>query len=222
MLFLNKKTSTQSLVRETLFRSFNNFLSCFATCATMTVIMALFLTTPLYGQGFDALLDELSDSDTEQKESDILSFPKDDGKPPIPSSTELQAGELQDPSEEDDFAPVKNVITNGVTLQGLDKQTGRVFITEARIGQPIEFGTLKIIVQHCEKAPLENRQESMAFIRITEQKPNCDVKNLFSGWMFSSSPALSALDHPIYDVWIKNCKTLDKIPKSASPAASGK
>jgi hypothetical protein len=130
-------------------------------------------------------------------------------QPPLPSSTELQAAERQGPTEEDDFAPMKNVVTNGVTLQGLDKQTARVFIIDALVGQSIEFGTLKIIVQHCEKAPLENRQESMAFIRITEQKPNSAVQNLFSGWMFSSSPALSALDHPIYDVWIKECKVLE-------------
>lgn len=187
----------------------------------LPILIFLFLTPPLYGQGFDALLDELSGSASEQLESEVLPLPKEEEKPPIPSSTELKAAELQNSSEDDEFAPVKNVVTNGVTLQGLDKQTGRVFITDARVGQAIEFGTLKIIVQHCEKAPLENRQESMAFIRITEQKPNCDVQNLFSGWMFSSSPALSALDHPVYDIWIKDCKTVDVIP-STSLAPSGK
>lgn len=185
------------------------------------ILSVIFLTTPLYGQGFDALLDELSGSETEQLESEMLPPPKEEKKPPMPSSTELQAAELQDPLEEDEFAPVKNIVTNGVTLQGLDKQTARVFIIDARVGQPIEFGTLKIVVQHCEKAPLENRQESMAFIRIAEQKPNSSVQNLFSGWMFASSPALSALDHPIYDVWIKECKALDKIPLPSSPAVNG-
>lgn len=178
-------------------------------------ILAIFLTTPLFGQGFDTLLEELSGSEAEQRESDIPPPPKE--KPPTPSSTELQAAELQAGPEEDEFAPMQNIVTNGVTLQGLDKQTARVFIIDAKVGQLIEFGTLKIIVQHCEKAPLENRQESMAFIRITEQKPNRSIQNLFSGWMFSSSPALSALDHPIYDVWIRECKALDKIPMASSP-----
>lgn len=172
------------------------------------VIVAL-LTTPLYGQSFDALLNELSGSEADQVENETLPPSKVEDIPPIPSSTELQAAELQGSPEEDDFAPVKNIETNGVTLQGLDKQTARVFIINAPVGQPIEFGTLKIIVQHCEKAPLENRQESIAFIRITEQKPNCPVQQLFSGWMFASSPALSALDHPIYDVWVKECKMLN-------------
>jgi hypothetical protein len=183
-------------------------------------ILALFLTAPLYGQSFDALMNELSGSEAEQRESEIPPPPKEAEIPRIPSSTELQAAEREDSPEEDEFAPVKNIITNGVTLQGLDKQTARVFIIDARVGQPIEFGTLKIVVQHCEKAPLENRQESMAFIRITEQKPNSSLQSLFSGWMFASSPALSALDHPVYDVWIKECKTLDKIPLPPSLPAS--
>ncbi|MBA3813355.1 MAG: DUF2155 domain-containing protein [Alphaproteobacteria bacterium] len=171
---------------------------------------ALFLTTPLYGQHFGSLVEELSDSEREQRESkQAPPPPKEEPKPLAPSSTELQAAELQLSPEEDDFAVEKNVVTNGVTLQGLDKHTARVFIIDAHVGQTIEFGTLKIVVQHCEKAPLENRQESMAFVRITEQKPNSSVGGLFSGWMFSSSPALSALDHPTYDVWVKECKVLD-------------
>lgn len=172
-------------------------------------ILSLSLTTPLYGQSFETLLDELSGAETEQLESEQTPPSKEEEKPMAPSSTELQAAELQAASpEEDDFALEKNIVTNGVTLQGLDKQTARVFIIDAHIGQPIEFGTLKIIVQHCETSPLENRQESMAFIRIMEQKPNSSVQSLFSGWMFSSSPALSALDHPTYDIWIKECKVL--------------
>jgi hypothetical protein len=95
-----------------------------------------------------------------------------------------------------------------VTLQGLDKQTARVFIIDAAVGQAIEFGPLKIVVNHCEKAALEDRQESMAFVTITETKLNSPPTSLFSGWMFASSPALSALDHPNYDVWIKECKTV--------------
>lgn len=167
-------------------------------------LISLLLSTPLYGQDFDALLEELSGSNTEQEESETEPPPPQEvEETPMPSSTELQAS-----PEEDDLAPMKNIITNGVTLQGLDKQTARVFIIDAPVGQPIEFGTLKIIVQHCEKAPLENRQESMAFVRIAEQKPNSTMQNLFSGWMFSSSPALSALDHPVYDVWVKECKVL--------------
>jgi hypothetical protein len=176
----------------------------------LTSLLTLCLTTPLHGQGFESLVDELSGSETELLETEQTPPPKEQEKPLAPSSNELQAIEREaDSFEEDDFAPERNIVTNGVTLQGLDKQTARVFIIDARVGQAIEFGTLKIIVKHCEKAPLENRQESMAFVKITEQKPQRSTNNLFSGWMFSSSPALSALDHPTYDIWVKECKTLD-------------
>lgn len=163
------------------------------------------LTTPLCAQNFDSLLNELSGSDADQRESELADQKKGEDQSLPPSSTDLTS-----PPEDKNFPVEENVITNGVTLQGLDKQTARVFIIDASVGQPIEFGTLKIIVKHCEKAPVEDRQESIAFVKINEEKPNSPPLQLFSGWMFSSSPALSALDHPVYDVWIKECKMLKK------------
>jgi|GEM_PF-3900663 len=158
----------------------------------------------LYAQDFESLLTELSGSNADQLESEKT--PEKKKEPP----PHLSSADIASLSENDELAPEENVKTNGVTLQGLDKPTARVFIIDATIGQTIEFGTLKIVVQHCEKAPLENRQESMAFVKITETKPNCPAQQLFSGWMFSSSPALSSFDHPMYDVWIKECKDLKK------------
>jgi len=157
---------------------------------------------PLYAQSFDTLLNELSGSDADQLESERADQQKK-AKAPSPSSTDLIT-----PPEDDTFAPEKNVVTNGVTLQGIDKLTARVFIIDAAIGQTIEFGTLKIVVQHCEKTPLESRQDSMAFVTIQEEKPSSSPQKLFSGWMFSSSPALSCLDHSTYDIWVKECKNI--------------
>lgn len=161
---------------------------------------------PLYGQTMDALLDELAVSDADQKESELQDHRKDNT-----ASAPLSSTDITGPPEEDAFAQEKNILTNGVTLQGLDKQTGRVFIIDTPLGRPIEFGTLKIVVKHCEKAPLDDRQESMAFVVISEEKPVGVLQNLFSGWMFATSPALSAMDHPTYDVWVKECKALPNI-----------
>lgn len=163
------------------------------------------LSFPLYGQTMDALLDELAGSDADQKESELQDHTKNN------TTTPLSSTDITGPPEEDAFAQEKNIITNGVTLQGLDKQTGRVFIIDAPLNKSIEFGTLKIVVKHCEKAPLDDRQESMAFVVISEEKPAGTLQNLFSGWMFATSPALSAMDHPTYDVWVKECKALPKI-----------
>jgi len=169
-----------------------------------TLLLLYFYVTPLYAQNFDTLLNELSGSDADQLESEAREPGKEpDQPPPQPSSTDITS-----PPEEDEFAPQKNIVTNGVTLQGLDKQTARVFIIDAAIGKVVEFGTLKITVHHCEKTPLDDRQESIAFVSITEEKTKNKPHQLYSGWMFASSPALSALDHPVYDVWIKGCKQM--------------
>lgn len=169
-----------------------------------TCLLIVLLTPPLWGQNFDALLNELSGSEADQLESELGDLKKEDNQP----HSSLSSTDLTPTSEEDELAPEKNIVTNGVTLQGLDKQTARVFIIDSVVGQTIEFGTLKIVVKHCEKTPLEDRQDSMAFVTISEEKPPSPPHNIFSGWMFASSPSLSAVDHPAYDVWIKECKTL--------------
>ena len=71
----------------------------------------------------------------------------------------------------------------------------------------VTFGTLEIVVRSCHKRPPEEPPESAAFLEVTDIKPNEDPAPLFSGWMFASSPALSALEHPVYDVWVIDCRT---------------
>lgn len=91
-------------------------------------------------------------------------------------------------------------------LQGLDKITARVSRFDAPVGQYVTFGTLSIVVRDCEKSAPEDRPENAAFIQIYETRPGEEQRRLFSGWMFSSSPALSALEHPVYDVNLLECK----------------
>lgn len=91
-------------------------------------------------------------------------------------------------------------------LQGLDKITARVSTFEAPIGQPARFGTLAIVARTCQKKPPEEPPESAAFVEVTDMKPGEAAVTLFRGWMFASSPAVSALEHPVYDVWIVDCR----------------
>ncbi len=90
-------------------------------------------------------------------------------------------------------------------LQGLDKVTARVSTIEAPIGAAVRFGTLEVIVRHCDKRPPEETPESAAFLDIWEVRPGEAAVTLFRGWMFASSPALSALEHPVYDIWVLEC-----------------
>lgn len=90
-------------------------------------------------------------------------------------------------------------------LQALDKVTARVSKIEAEIGRPIRFGTLDIIVHACLKRPPEEPPETSVFLEVTEFREAAEPATLFVGWMFASSPALSALEHPVYDVWVSDC-----------------
>jgi hypothetical protein len=96
-------------------------------------------------------------------------------------------------------------------LQGLDKTTARVSKFDAPVGKSVRFGTLVITVRACIKHPPEEEPESAAFLQIEEvrqgERNSVVSQQVFSGWMFASSPALSALENPIYDVGVLDCKT---------------
>ncbi len=91
-------------------------------------------------------------------------------------------------------------------LQGLDKITARISTFEAVAGEPAQFGTLEILVRRCQKTPPEEPPESAVFVEIVDVRPDSPSVPLFTGWMFASSPAISALEHPVYDVWVVDCK----------------
>jgi hypothetical protein len=105
-------------------------------------------------------------------------------------------------------------------LQGLDKITARVSEIDAPIGKMVQFGTLAITVRDCEKNPPEDRPEDAAFLQIDEVHPGEENIRRFSGWMFAQSPALSSLEHPVYDVILLDCKGATNASGSP-PAASG-
>lgn len=102
-------------------------------------------------------------------------------------------------------------------LRGLDKITGRASSFEAKVGEVARFGQLLVHVRACRKAPPIEPPESAAFLEITELRPDEGAVPLFSGWMFASSPALSALEHPVYDVWVIDCRKAETSAAS-SPA----
>ena len=107
-------------------------------------------------------------------------------------------------------------------LQGLDKITARISKLEAPVGTPVRFGTLWIRVRDCEKNPPEETPESAAFIEIDEQRPGEAQARRFSGWMFASSPALSALEHPVYDVNLLDCRKASGLAEAQPGKSEGK
>lgn len=90
-------------------------------------------------------------------------------------------------------------------LQGLDKVTARVSTFQAPVDQTVAFGSFRITVRMCDRAPVTEAPESTAFLEVVEQEPGQDLQWVFSGWMFASSPAVSAIEHPVYDVRVLEC-----------------
>ena len=102
-------------------------------------------------------------------------------------------------------------------LQGLDKVAAKVSQIMTPVGSSVTFGTLSILVRDCETAPPDAPPDNAAFIQIYETPPGEQTKRLFSGWMFSSSPALSGLEHPVYDVTLLACKAASAPPPPPAP-----
>jgi hypothetical protein len=90
-------------------------------------------------------------------------------------------------------------------LQGLDKVTARTQRFYAPVGRATRFGTLEITVADCLVNVPEAPPESVAYLTIVDHKPGQAEKKLFAGWMFASTPSLSALDHGVYDVRVLAC-----------------
>lgn len=106
----------------------------------------------------------------------------------------------------------RNLIGTAVVLRTLDKVTATTEDYTVKIGDSLQYGSLSIDVKHCEKKPPEDIPETYAFLQIkdarltgTGEEADNDL-TVFSGWMFASKPAISALDHRVYDVWVIDCK----------------
>jgi hypothetical protein len=104
-----------------------------------------------------------------------------------------------------------NLVGEAVELRALDKVTARTFDFTVPIGEMLDFGSLTIHARHCEKTPPTELPETYAFLQIDDRQllddgtESEETERLFSGWMFESRPAISALDHRVYDVWVTGC-----------------
>jgi len=93
-----------------------------------------------------------------------------------------------------------------VKLQILDKITAEVFTFDIKIDQDLKFGSLIIEVYACYKNPPKEIPENFVLLKIFDKINDINLKKIYQGWMISSSPASTPLEHPIYDLWLKDCK----------------
>ena len=87
-------------------------------------------------------------------------------------------------------------------LRGLDTLRGSAEDIRVRVGETVRFGHLEITADGCRVPEADPAGDAIAFLRIRDIR---EAEPRFAGWMFASSPALSALDHPRYDVWVLSC-----------------
>lgn len=117
-------------------------------------------------------------------------------------------------------APAAQPPFRSVTLRGLNKATARSSTLTAPIGTSIRFGNLEIIPLTCWQSAPEDRPENAALLEVWEMKPDESPTRIFQGWMFSSSPSLSGLEHAVYDITVLSC---DRDKQEEKPkAAEGK
>ena len=103
-------------------------------------------------------------------------------------------------------------------FSGLDKITGRTTTFDAAIGETVQFGALQVTPRACYTRPATEATNTDAFVEVDEVTLQGDIKRIFTGWMFASSPGLHAVEHPIYDVWLMDCSAPVQTSQ-AEPAA---
>ena len=107
----------------------------------------------------------------------------------------------------------ENIAKNTARMQAMDKITGRVSEIDIPVNGKMDFGSFSVVVRSCQTRSAEEIPDNFAFVDVADMDLSGKQSNIFKGWMISSSPATSAVEHPIYDVWLIKC--LDtKVDKS--------
>ncbi len=104
---------------------------------------------------------------------------------------------------------IANPVAN---FSGLDKITGRLVSFDVYIDETVQFGALQITPRACYTRPPTETQRTSVFIEVDQVSLRGAATRIFTGWMFAESPALNAIDHPVYDLWLVSCKQTTDIP----------
>ena len=115
--------------------------------------------------------------------------------------------------------PAQKIVNKKASFSGLDKITGRIINFDEDIGETIQFGALRVKTDACYTRPATEAANTDAFVEVDEITLQGEVKRIFSGWMYAASPGLHGVEHPIYDIWLTDCKVPDTTMVSAQPDA---
>jgi hypothetical protein len=114
-------------------------------------------------------------------------------------------------------APLDNPVA---VFSGLDKLTGRIITFDVLIDETVQFGALQVTPRVCHTRPPTEPAQTTSFVEVDEITLANKIQRLFTGWMFAASPGLHAVEHPVYDVWLVDCKTqMGPEPEPEQPEA---
>jgi hypothetical protein len=130
------------------------------------------------------------------------------GLPPPGQRQPRAAAVLPPPAAADVVtAPPPQRMSNPTAVfSGLDKISGRITAFDAAIGETVQFGALQVTARACYSRPPTETPLTDGFVEVDEVTLQGEVRRIFTGWMFAASPGLHAIEHPIYDVWLVDCK----------------
>jgi hypothetical protein len=112
--------------------------------------------------------------------------------------------------------PAQKIANPTAVFAGLDKITGRITAFDVAINETVQFGALQVTPRVCYTRPPTETPNTDSFIEVEEVTLQGEVKRIFTGWTFASSPGLHAVEHPVYDIWLTDCK--GAAVASATPA----
>src|SRR3954471_11375541 len=113
--------------------------------------------------------------------------------------------------------PATKITNKKASFSGLDKITGRIINFDEDIGETVQFGALRVKTDACYTRPSTEAANTDAFVEVDEITLQGEVKRIFSGWMYAASPGLHGVEHPVYDIWLTDCKGPDQTIVSAQP-----
>lgn len=125
--------------------------------------------------------------------------------PPAGSSPPPPAAAATPPDDTVVEAPTPHIENGRAVFAGLDKITGRTITFDAALGETVQFGALQVTPRACYTRPPTEATNTDAFVEVDEVTLQGEIKRIFTGWMFASSPGLNAVEHPVYDVWLTDC-----------------
>ena len=91
-------------------------------------------------------------------------------------------------------------------FSGLDKITGRIVSFEVAIDETVQFGALQMTPRICFTRPPTESPNTTSFVEVDEIALDAKYRRVFTGWLFAASPGLHGIEHPVYDIWLVDCK----------------